>query len=46
MKKIYYERLMEPYIEELMGSFPAIAIEGLKGVGKTVTTKKTGKQCV
>ena len=40
MKKQHYERLIEPYIKDLMGTFPAIAIDGLKGVGKTVSTKR------
>ena len=39
MKK-QYNRLMEPYLQTLMQEFPAIAVEGLKGVGKTVSTKK------
>jgi hypothetical protein len=36
----YYDRLMEPYLKALMQEFPAIAIDGLKGVGKTVSTKR------
>jgi predicted AAA+ superfamily ATPase len=39
MKK-QYERLIEPYLKSLMKEFPAIAIDGLKGVGKTVSTKR------
>ena len=39
MKK-YYNRLIEPYLKLLMHEFPAIAIDGLKGVGKTVSTKR------
>jgi len=39
MKK-HYERLIEPYLKSLMQEFPAIAIDGLKGVGKTVSTKR------
>ena len=39
MKK-YYDRLIEPYLKNLMKEFPAIAIDGLKGVGKTVSTKR------
>ena len=39
MKK-YYDRLIEPYLENLMKEFPAVAIDGLKGVGKTVSTKR------
>jgi predicted AAA+ superfamily ATPase len=35
-----YERLIEPYLRHLMTAFPAIAIDGLKGVGKTVSTKR------
>jgi len=35
-----YERLIEPYLKGLMREFPAIAIDGLKGVGKTVSTKR------
>ncbi|MCL2047034.1 MAG: AAA family ATPase, partial [Oscillospiraceae bacterium] len=38
--KQQYERLIEPYLINLMKEFPAIAIDGLKGVGKTVSTKK------
>ncbi|MDR0852908.1 MAG: DUF4143 domain-containing protein [Clostridiales Family XIII bacterium] len=34
-----YERLIEPYIAELMHDLPAVAIDGLKGIGKTVSTK-------
>ncbi|MCL2163735.1 MAG: AAA family ATPase [Oscillospiraceae bacterium] len=39
MKK-HYSRLIEPYLTNLMKDFPAIAIDGLKGVGKTVSTKR------
>jgi len=39
MKK-YYDRLIEPYLKNLMKEFSAIAIDGLKGVGKTVSTKR------
>jgi len=39
MKK-HYNRLIEPYLKALMKEFPAIAIDGLKGVGKTVSTKR------
>ena len=39
MKK-QYDRLIEPYLKNLMREFPAIAIDGLKGVGKTVSTKR------
>jgi len=39
MKK-YYDRLIEPYLETLMQEFPAIAVDGLKGVGKTVSSKR------
>jgi len=39
MKK-HYNRLVEPYLRALMQEFPAIAIDGLKGVGKTVSTKR------
>ena len=35
-----YDRLIEPYLLNLMKEFPAIAIDGLKGVGKTVSTKR------
>ena len=38
--KRYYNRLMEPYLLDMMKEFPAIAIDGLKGVGKTVSTKR------
>jgi len=36
----HYERLIEPYLKSLAQAFPAIAVEGLKGVGKTVSAKK------
>ena len=39
MKK-YYDRLIEPYLAGLLKEFPAIALDGLKGVGKTVSTKR------
>jgi len=39
MKK-YYDRLIEPYLKTLMQDFSAIALDGLKGVGKTVSTKR------
>ena len=39
MKK-HYDRLIEPYLKKLMIDFPAIAIDGLKGIGKTVSTKR------
>jgi len=39
MKK-YYDRLIEPYLMKLMRDFPAIAVDGIKGVGKTVSTKR------
>jgi len=39
MKK-HYDRLIEPYLKTLMKEFPAIAIDGLKGVGKTVSSKR------
>lgn len=35
-----YERLLEPYLKAMMQEFSAIAIDGLKGVGKTVSTKR------
>jgi len=38
--KEYYDRLIEPYLKALMQEFPAIAIDGLKGVGKTVSSKR------
>jgi predicted AAA+ superfamily ATPase len=38
--KIEYERLIEPYLRDLMQEFPAVAIDGLKGVGKTVSAKR------
>ena len=37
---MHYDRLIEPYIKNLMIEFPAIAIDGLKGVGKTVSSKR------
>jgi len=39
MKK-QYKRLIEPYLKNLMKEFPAISIDGLRGVGKTVSTKR------
>ena len=36
----HYDRLIEPYLVNLMKDFPAIAIDGLKGVGKTVSAKR------
>ena len=38
--KTHYDRLIEPYLKKLMEEFPAISIDGLKGVGKTVSTKR------
>ena len=38
--KQHYERLIETSLEALMKDFAAIAVEGLKGVGKTVSTKR------
>lgn len=39
MKK-QYNRLIEPYLKNLMNDFPALAVDGLKGVGKTVSTRR------
>ena len=39
----HYDRLIEPYINKLMSDFPAIAIDGLKGIGKTVSAKRLAK---
>ena len=39
----HFDRLIEPYLATLMLEFPAIAIDGLKGVGKTVSTKRLAK---
>ena len=39
MKK-HYDRLIEPYLTKLLKEFPAISIDGLKGVGKTVSAKR------
>jgi predicted AAA+ superfamily ATPase len=39
----FYERLIEQYLKELMTGFPAIAVDGLKGVGKTVSAKRIAK---
>ena len=36
----HYDRLIEPYLLNIMKTFPAIALDGLKGVGKTVSTKR------
>jgi len=36
----HYERLIEPYLSNLVRTFPAIAVEGLKGIGKTVSAKR------
>jgi predicted AAA+ superfamily ATPase len=38
--KTEYERQIEPYLRGLMREFPAVAIDGLKGVGKTVSAKR------
>jgi Cdc6-like AAA superfamily ATPase len=35
-----YTRSIETYISDLIQELPAIAIEGLKGVGKTVSAKR------
>jgi len=40
MESKTYNRLIEGYILSLMQELPAIAIEGLKGVGKTVSAKR------
>jgi len=32
-----YKRLVEKYLQSLMGELPAIAIDGLKGIGKSVS---------
>ena len=36
----HFDRLIEPYLRDMMTVFPAIAIDGLKGVGKTVSSKR------
>jgi len=38
--KTHFNRLIEPYLIKLLDDFPAVAIDGLKGVGKTFTAKK------
>jgi predicted AAA+ superfamily ATPase len=38
--KTLYERLVEPYISDLLTELPAIAVEGLKGIGKSVSAKR------
>ena len=38
--KTHYDRLIEPYLSGLMKEFPAIAVDGLKGVGKTVSARR------
>jgi predicted AAA+ superfamily ATPase len=35
-----YGRLIEPYLKNIMKEFPAVAVDGLKGVGKTVSSKR------
>ena len=40
IEKIIYPRLIENYLRSVMGELPAIVVEGLKGIGKTETTKK------
>jgi len=40
---IEYERLIEKYLKTLMQEVPVLAIEGLKGIGKTVTARKLAK---
>jgi len=42
-KEIVYPRLIEDYLKTAMEELPAIAIEGLKGVGKTDLSKKLAK---
>ena len=42
-KGTFYPRLMENYIKAAMKELPAIAIEGLKGVGKTELSRKLAK---
>lgn len=36
----YYSRLIEKHLMELMHELPAIAIDGLKGIGKTATATR------
>ena len=36
----HFDRLIEPYLSGLMQEFPAIAVDGLKGVGKTVSARR------
>jgi predicted AAA+ superfamily ATPase len=38
-----YIRLMEYYLKNLLEIFPAIAVDGLKSIGKTVTSKELSK---
>jgi predicted AAA+ superfamily ATPase len=40
MEEIAYKRLIEAYIVDLMSELPAIAVEGLKGVGKTISARR------
>ena len=40
----YQPRLIDRQLDELLGLFPAIAIDGAKGVGKTATvTRRAGE---
>jgi predicted AAA+ superfamily ATPase len=39
----YRHRIVEEELDELLGSLPAIAIEGAKGVGKTETASRRAK---
>ncbi|MDR1831919.1 MAG: DUF4143 domain-containing protein [Fusobacteriaceae bacterium] len=39
MKK-QYDRLLEKYLKDLLADLPAVAIDGLKGVGKTVSASR------
>jgi predicted AAA+ superfamily ATPase len=38
-----YERLIEPYLADLLQDVPAVALDGLKGVGKTVSAQQLAK---
>jgi uncharacterized protein len=40
---VYRNRIVEEELDELLGSLPAIAIEGAKGVGKTETASRRAR---
>ncbi len=43
MESVYYRRLIDDDLDELLDELPAIAIEGAKGVGKSATALQRAK---